>query len=44
MFQDGEFFVLFNFAFLLEIAMDPFIMQHLLGTRDVIYFTLARRL
>lgn len=42
-FQAGKFFVIFNLAFLLGSALDPFIIKHLLGTRDVAYLTLARR-
>ncbi|WP_029484080.1 lipopolysaccharide biosynthesis protein [Deinococcus marmoris] len=42
-FQAGKFFVIFQIAFLVGTAMDPFIIKHLLGTRDVAYLTLARR-
>ncbi|MDV6376025.1 lipopolysaccharide biosynthesis protein [Deinococcus arenicola] len=42
-FSAGKFFVLFQVAFLLGTAMDPFIIKNLLGTRDVAYLTLARR-
>lgn len=42
-FSAGKFFVLFQIAFLLGTALDPFIVKHLLGTRDVAYLTLARR-